>query len=385
MTRPEPGSLTGRPAGARRAVRALAALLQGSDDTRFLRGCLLEGPKAGSAWAAWTAGPSLADLDAEQAARLRALAPLALAATVRHGIELPPEIVRALRARRLAEARRAERYRQILVDTLRTLAGDGIHPVLLKGAALADTVYLDPLLRHCHDIDLLLGHDLLDRCSRALTDTGFDRGATDTPPLQRSWVHRSGLPLFLHATSCRVPYYRVPVHDLIEAAETRLVAGLRVRVLSPGHALLQVCTQGLAKGRGVASLWWALDAWHLAERAGPETWGVLVDCARRHTLALPLAATLAYVRDELDGRVPTEVLDALVALAAPSTSAQLPDLVPLLAYAPRGVAEFLRLPVGWRYRPAVLRSMLAPSARYLHWSGARRALASLYVRRGSRL
>jgi hypothetical protein len=387
MTRQEPGEGDVRGGQARRIVETLAELLHPADDTRLLRACLLDGDTGRAAWAEWAAGcTALADFAGTPGLRLRALAPLVLAAVTRNDLVVHPEIVTLLRTRRLLEARRDAQYRVILEDALQALSASGVPHVLLKGAALADCVYPEPRLRHSHDIDLLVDDRMLDQAAPGLTAAGFVRAERLAQSGSRAWLHPSNLPLRLHATSCRIPYYRLPVAGLHDASELREVAGVRIRVLAPAHAVVQVCTQAFAKGRGPGALWWAIDLWHLARRADAAVWAQVADCATHQHVALPLAVTLTYLRRQLDGGVPEATIADLIAKAAPTIRSDAAAMVPLLACAPRRPGELWRLPVTWPAKAGLLGAMLVPSPRYVRWAysadelgGA--GLASLYLRR----
>src|SRR5262249_35556323 len=54
------------------------------------------------------------------------------------------------------------------------LAGLGIRPILMKGAALAYTVYPEPALRPHADIDLLVAPADRERCTAGLAALGYE-------------------------------------------------------------------------------------------------------------------------------------------------------------------------------------------------------------------
>ena len=64
------------------------------------------------------------------------------------------------------------------------------------------------------------------------------------------------------------------------------------------------------------SLRWVCDSWFLIDRRPHLDWDVLVDCARRHRLALPLSVTLGYLAEVLKAPIPEMVLDRLNAAAS---------------------------------------------------------------------
>ena len=65
-----------------------------------------------------------------------------------------------------------------------TLYNAGISAVLLKGAALAETVYMLPVLQHSHYLDILFYDNDLSRAVALLPSLGF---AQSGEPIEWSW------------------------------------------------------------------------------------------------------------------------------------------------------------------------------------------------------
>ena len=69
----------------------------------------------------------------------------------------PAPIMAELRADHVAKIALAERRCRQLTDLVASFAQAGIHPIVLKGTALAHWLYDAPELRPSADIDLLVG------------------------------------------------------------------------------------------------------------------------------------------------------------------------------------------------------------------------------------
>jgi hypothetical protein len=118
---------------------------------------------------------------------------------------------------------------------------------VLKGPALANTVYGDPQQRYFHDIDLLVRTEQLSDVVRVLTaEAGYRRrGHELRPGFDRRFaksvtmLDRLGGELDLHRTLVRgVCGFQLDLDDLWESSRPVSVAGVTVKALSPEHQTL---------------------------------------------------------------------------------------------------------------------------------------------------
>jgi hypothetical protein len=129
------------------------------------------GERAGQAVAAvgWPAVVRAAERDG--------LAPLlyaAVAANSVRGLAAPPaDVVAGLRQSSLHSAARSMRARAEMARLLDLFAAEGIPLILLKGIALAATVYPDPAQRTMCDLDFLVHREDLARVSTLLEARGY--------------------------------------------------------------------------------------------------------------------------------------------------------------------------------------------------------------------
>ena len=300
----------------------------------------------------------------------RTLAPLLLVALRRNGVMVDHALLAYLRAAYLREELRSKIYHRILRKVLSALATEGVSQIVLKGAALSETVYGDPALRHCHDIDLLLEEGDLLRAVRILDSQGFAlvREEPGADQYHVKLTHESGLPIELHSRLFRIPYYSAPLADVLGHCRTEVIAGIQTRILSPTDNLLHVC--GLAScSSSSGSLRWTCDAWHLIVRYPNLGWEILFECALRSHLALPLSVTLGYLAESLDAPIPATLLDRLsVAASQTDPMGREAALLAALAVTRGELRGLIGMTNGWGPRIRVAAVMLFPSASHLRWA-----------------
>ncbi len=209
-----------------------------------------------------------------------------------------------------------------LAQLTRALDGAGVPYAVLKGPALAATVYDPPWLRPYGDIDLLLHTPSWPRVRAVLQELGYavaDEGAREAA--QR--YPGDGL----NSIACVLPNARVllEVHfDLLQLgwsspamAElwSRLRAaplgdGRAISILAPEEQVLQACVHLFY--HGFYRLIWFVDLQRLLHVHGRTLdWERVVRLARREGVTLPVASALRYLRELLGVGAPAWVEAAL--------------------------------------------------------------------------
>src|SRR5262249_41250325 len=95
------------------------------------------------------------------------------------------------------------------------------------------------------------------------------------------------------------------------ASVTATLDGQEVRVLAPPDQLVPVCAHGHVWSP-IPPIRWAADAWLLLAHAGAAfDWDRLVTIARMRSLSYVVARGLEYLRDGLDAKVPSSVVERL--------------------------------------------------------------------------
>lgn len=87
----------------------------------------------------------------------------------------PEEICARLRTRAVGHAMWELRHEQAIARAVDALRSAGLRPVLIKGSALAYSLYPNPVLRTRGDTDLVVASDHMQTADRVLTGIGFTR------------------------------------------------------------------------------------------------------------------------------------------------------------------------------------------------------------------
>jgi hypothetical protein len=298
-----------------------------------------------------------------------------------------PLLYRTLRDRRLLEAQ-PEAFQQWLVGTARDetlleairhdetvrvierLVGEGIHPLLFKGSALAYTCYPEPWLRPRLDTDLLIRPDDLRKATRAFESIGYARG------MRTSGEHVTHQ--CTYTSTARGPLMAFDVHwkladpqvfaDLFSYDELAREAvevpqlGPKAKALSDVHALIVACMHRVAHhyDREILILLYDIDL--LARRLSSAEWVQVARVAAEKRICAVTARGLDLAVRLLRSPVPPNVTDAL---AHPSA------FEPTAAYLRSDLRKIdvlmsdLRELKGWRQRLTLVREHLFPPPAFI--------------------
>jgi hypothetical protein len=297
-----------------RALRgALLAPLPSPSETLFLRTCLPTGAPGRAAFLDWCA--DVGDpIGALRDPRFGRLLPLLASSLARNEAPADAPLVSLLHAARLREQLRSDAVREAAADVLTRLDARGVPAIVLRGLALADSVYGDRALRHCHDLDLLVPSASLGEAVGALGPAGAGPGHAHDEANGIRLTHASGLPIALHTRLYRDAFY--DAGKVRERAATADIAGTRALTLDAADTLVNLGVHAaVVRGR---PLQWAVDAWFLLGRDGGFDWDLALERALHDHLALAALTRFRWLRHELDAPIPQAFLDALG--AAPQSS-----------------------------------------------------------------
>jgi hypothetical protein len=349
---------------------ALSLVLPTPEETLLLRTCLLSRDLARQAWEEWRSRYDDGETGfAGNNPSIRKLRPLLFNAFQQHGLEADNKTRTYLRSAYLKEELRSKIFRQICRAVLQLLQRESFAAIVLKGTALAETVYGNPVLRHCHDIDILLPDDELSRAANLLLSLGFQRVDPSTqrrnPDVRMK--HESELPLELHGGLFEVPYYNAISSEIQARSQSRLITDVPVKILTPSDSLLHVCGHAFHSASR-QSLRWVTDAWFIVDRHSDLDWDQLLDYARRSRLALPLSVMLGYLAEDLNAPIPSTFLSRLSATASKSDAVERQLALRGTRAAGQGsLKELFRRTTNWRERVLLIQWLLFPSPRYLCW------------------
>jgi hypothetical protein len=348
-------------------------ILPGEDETQLLRTILHRGDAAHEAWRAFQGGlrdlPSLFRTDTGNRKRL---SPLLLHSIRENRLDADPALLTILKTATLREELRVSIVRRIAGEVYGALRSHDLPFLVLKGAALSESVYDDPTWRHAHDIDLLLPPDMLDRAAAALAEVGLQ----EAPRLQwaqgRDFRHTTELPFLLLSRLYRVPFYRAPFERLYARGRTLTRDPIgAIRVLDPTDALLH-CLGHASYCPGRSNLLWVVDAWMLLRHSDPVDWDSFEDRLRDMRLEVPVATMVRYLAEEVGAPIP-EAIVAETARGLSGASGLQRDVALFGARQAIGRHPGLRgrRPLPWWGRFKLMRWALLPSLDYLDWAYGR--------------
>jgi hypothetical protein len=370
-----------------RLLQILSAMMPMHEQTLLLRASLMSGDACRNAWNEWK-DLAVNPKDAMAADRwsVKRLLPALYIALRDNEAEVDPELGPYLKLAYVREQMRSRTYYRIANEILSALTSAEVPFVMLRGGALAATVYPDPAVRHCHDIALLVRDNDVGRARDAILKTG----RTTIP-----WNPEDGgpaailrdettLPIELHTRLLNPPYYRLDWDAVWARCNTVKIGCTETKVLCLEDALIHVCAHA-SYSEARWSMRWVADAWHII-RQGGVNWDAVLQRSVEARVELPLYAALQYLANALGASIPADVIRALEKAAA--------NVRPVARdIALRGVRAgdnaslgvlFKRMPRSWSLRATAIYWLLFPSREYVREvigaKGSSSALA-LYVKR----
>ena len=348
----------------------LSVLLPTEKQSWLLQACLWSGKQSEQAWKKWSGEiRDPANFLREETEGVKGLLPLLFHSLQDKDVSIDKEFHTYLRTAYLRDELRSKAYSEICRNVTLTLNTAGISAILLKGAALAETVYPLPVLQHSHYLDILINDNDLARAVALLPSLGF---AQSDELIECSWkayefVHESKLPLVIHRRLFGIPFFHVPMDAVWARSDLHVIAGVPTRLLAPADNLFHICGSVFDLQRH-ESLRWVCDAWFIIHRYPNLDWDLLLDCAGRSQTALALFVTLSYLSDALKAPIPPRVLTQLNDAA--SRASEIGREVALFIVQTRargGLMKILRSCTDWRTLAFVAKWTFFPSPRYLGW------------------
>ena len=186
-------------------------------------------------------------------AELQGMGPLLYRHLISSGAKVPDSFLRGLRFLCLRHRRANELLMSTLRDVLSLFAVEGIQSLVLKGAALCQTLYPESGLRPMRDIDLLLTKEDAQKAHALLQKNGF---LLSSEVLPNHYYHLP--PLLLSSGGMQVcvelhhglfpkdpPYYReMGFTDLFEGAVSFVVDGVTAYTLADEDMLYHLFQHG---------------------------------------------------------------------------------------------------------------------------------------------
>jgi len=249
-------------------------------------------------------------------------------APTRLWLEIAPGVCDALATAYEGSAIRSAVLLTELAAVLDRLARAGVPVLLLKGAALAETLYGDPALRPLCDLDLLVHETAIGLASAVLTAGGYSMARPAARPgATRIWGNELlfskpglvGIQVELHWRVLDSPFgqQRLPLGWFWETATPVRVGHAAARTLGPEAALLYLCAHLTLHHRGAGLKWWLDPAELIWRHKKRLDWPGLLRQAEAGALVMPLQEALSTLVEMWGVRVPPDFL-ARLATVQPS-------------------------------------------------------------------
>jgi hypothetical protein len=322
-------------------------------------------------------------------ARDEALEPL-LYRILRGRDVLPPPVEAGLKAAYRRNATRNALVLRELGQVLRCLAGADVRVILLKGAALVETVYDDSAVRPMADLDLLVRREQVTMAVQALGATGYSAiDAEAHPGMALEYENEillgkpGGLPipLEIHWSLLDSPHHQARIYmewcwetafnpgladEKPSGVATPLLRAGQPRVLGPEAHLLHLCAHLAFHHRSQGLLWLHDIAEVLHFYRERLDWDLLLTKAAEFDVLLPLQTILPCVVEDWNAPLPASALDRLGRLEPSREEKRAFDRLTAIQQpvAKRFWADLSGMP-GWRRRLRYGVGSMFPSPGYM--------------------
>ena len=210
-------------------------------------------------------------------------------------------------------------------EILRSLSEIGISIIVLKGAALAETVYPSIALRPFGDIDFLIKAEDLFKVEKVLINLGFikDEKTPDFVDAQEVMDYtycftqivfkkQNPLPMYLeiHCNPIHLGISQDRLSQLWERAMEIKIRGVSTFSLHPEDMLLHLCHH-LYRHNYSYLMWFSDLSFLLDYYEGDINWSSLIEQAKGHESGITLYYGLFFAKGLLDCKIPPWVLTEL--------------------------------------------------------------------------
>ncbi len=208
--------------------------------------------------------------------------------------------------------------------------------IVLKGAALGDTLYGNAALRPMTDLDLLLHREDVPAAQQALEARGYHRSAVEARPgltlaFENEIVLRSAgtpaLAVELHWRLLDSPFYQERVDEgwFWETARPAEVAGTQALVLGLEAAFLHLSAHYVLHHQGRGDRWIHDIALLTARRGTAIDWDGLLARAASFDLVTSVQTVLHQLVSDWQAAIPDHVMDAADRLPISAAERQVVD------------------------------------------------------------
>jgi len=207
-----------------------------------------------------------------------------------------------------------------ITQVLDALAADHVFPILLKGAALAYTVYPSPSMRPRVDTDLLIGRDQIAATRDLLTRRGYVEATMSEGEFVFGQFHMTKIDGWgvehvfdIHwRISSQSLFASVLTYDEVHAAAVTVPGlGAHARAAAPAHALLLACVHPVMHHRNTRRPIWFRDIDLLVRRMSDEELHRFARLAVDKRMARICVHQLSIAIQQFQSPVPSAVITLL--------------------------------------------------------------------------
>jgi len=275
---------------------------------------------------------------------------------------------------RLAEAVRLEAARELIrvreiTAAVDALAASGVHAILLKGAALAYTVYPFPACRPRSDTDLIVREQDLNSVRSVFAARGYSTTPHCSELFHQFEVAKTDPLGVTHAfdvhwsISAQPAFAKVLTYERMRVGSQRVTAlGINAYAPSMRDSLLLACVHPVMHHKNEERLLWMYDIHLLGSFLSSDDWEAFVAAASAKNVAAVCAHSLRRARTLLGTAISGHVIEALESVTGDERSAKY--LLPNRRWHHEVVASVRDLP-GWRARVRLLCGVLFPPVSYM--------------------
>jgi hypothetical protein len=258
-----------------------------------------------------------------QIAVLQRVAPL-LYRSVKGRQVVPEALERSLENTYLATAKRNLFLYHELQNVLRRLNEAGVPVIMLKGAALTETLYQNIALRPMRDLDLLVLPTDAARTVALLEAAGYRRETEPHPGVSLAYenevaLYKPSLESYLlevHWSLFDSPYYQQMAMDWFwESTQIVDTPSGQLRILGPEAQVVHLCGHMVLHHAQESNLLWMHDlALFIHAHEGDIDWALLLEKTQEFQLVLSVGLTLERLSLQWQVPIPAPVLETLQAM-----------------------------------------------------------------------
>lgn len=310
-----------------------------------------------------------------QRAQEEGVAPL-IYHTLRGQEIIPPEVEEDLRQ----AYHYTGNYNNLLLSELgiglQQLAQAGIPCIILKGAALIETLYKNIALRPMVDVDILVKEQDVLKSIELFSELGYTPEPETWTGTSLEYLHAQSLrktgamtlQIEVHWSLIQSPSYRqrLLLSWFWERAEAVDFDGMPAYVLKPEAQLLHLCLHLWLHHGGEKLLWWIDVAELLQTSQAQINWREVLTYAQRAESVLPLQQTLPRIAEEWGVKIPSNVIEQVLALKVSPAEKRLFDklAIPTRTLFQAFYIELTNLPT-WGQRLEFAINRVFPSSEYM--------------------